>query len=116
MRIKNDIFYDIDKLTSAERIELLHEAKNMSYNWWVDYLDVEISFARQSIEMNFEDILKRINTSTHFVFIHRRGIIGEKPHLEIGFRTMEEKDHFLFIYIEENKKEYFINKYRLKEI
>jgi len=113
---ENDIFYDINNLALDKIIELLNEAKKISYDWWVDVLDVNISFARQKIEMSFKDVLKRIDDNTHFVFIHRKGHPAWEHRLEIGFRTMEAKDHFLFIYVDKEKERYFIDKYGLKRL
>lgn len=36
--------------------------------------------------------------------------------MEIGFVTHETPSHFLFVYIKEDVKEFFLNKYNLKEI
>ena len=99
-----------------KKIELLKEAREMSYKWWVDILDVNTSFARQRTDMDFDDVLKRVNDSTHFVFIHRKGYSNWEHHLEIGFRTMEAKDHFLFIYVDKEKESYFIDKYGLQKL
>ena len=115
-KFENDIFYDISKLPQDKIIELLREAKDLSYNWWVDILDCKVSFARQKIDMSFNDVLKRIDKSTHFVFINRKGHPNREHRLEIGFRTMEDKDYFLFIYVDEEKKDYFIEKYGLVKI
>jgi hypothetical protein len=111
---ENDIFYDINDLPFDKIVELLKEAQKMSYEWWVDILDVNVSFSRKRTDMSFEDVMKRIDNSTHFVFIHRRGYPDWEHYLEIGFRTMEAKDHFLFIHVDEEKLKYFINKYNLE--
>ncbi|MEN8120770.1 MAG: hypothetical protein ABFS35_10505 [Bacteroidota bacterium] len=66
--------------------------------------------------MSFEDIMKQIGDSTHFVFINRKGHPNWEHRLEIGFRTMEAKDHFLFIYVDESKLEYFMKKYKIEKL
>ena len=113
---ENDIFYTISDLPIEKIIELLKEAKEMSFEWWVDILDINNSFARQRIDMSFDDVVKRIDNSTHFVFIHRKGYPDWEHYLEIGFRTMEANDHFLFIHVNEEKLKCFVNKYTLKKL
>ena len=100
-------------MPQSKIVEIMHEAKELSYNWWVDILDAKVSFARQKIDMSFSDVIKRIDNSTHFVFINRKGHPDWEHRLEIGFRTKEAKDHFLFIYVNKDKKEYFLEKYEL---
>ena len=113
---EQDIFYDIDKLPPDRIVKLLYETKEFSYNCWIDKLDASVSFARQRIDMSFDEVLQRINESTHFVFIHRRGYPDWEHRLEIGFRTMEAIDHFLFIHVDESKKQYFLDKYKLERL
>lgn len=115
-KFEDDVFYDINKLPQSKIVELLNEAKELSYNWWIDILDAAVSFSRQNIDMSFEDALKRIDKSTHFVFINRKGHPDREHRLEIGFRTMKVKDHFLFIYIDEDKLEFFLDKYGLEKL
>ena len=113
---ENDTFYTISNLPIEKIIELLKEAKELSYEWWIDILNVNKSFARQRIDMGFDDVLKRVDSSTHFVFIHRKGYPDWEHYLEIGFRTMEANDHFLFIHVDEKKLKYFIDKYALEKL
>ena len=113
---EHDIFYDIAKLPREKIVDLLHEAKELSYNLWVDKLDVSESFARQRTVMGFEEVMQRTGASTHFVFIHRKGYANWKHHLEIGFRTMEAIDHFLFLHVDESKKQHFLEKYELERL
>ncbi|MEN8120771.1 MAG: hypothetical protein ABFS35_10510 [Bacteroidota bacterium] len=42
-KFENDIFYDINNLPKDKIVELLHEAKELSYNLWVDKLDCSIA-------------------------------------------------------------------------
>lgn len=119
-----DIFYDTLHLSLAQKKELLKDAKKKSFEWSVDILDCTKSWARQSIKMSFSDILKKLTADSFFVVIHRKGYENWKnnpyfPHkwcMEIGFVTHETPSHFLFVYIKEDVKEFFLNKYNLKEI
>lgn len=73
MKYERDIFYDHAHLSNKQKIELFYDAKEQSYEWWVDILDCEKSIARQKIEMSFEDIIKKFGKGSHFVIIHRKG-------------------------------------------
>jgi hypothetical protein len=118
-----DIFYAIHKLSFKNKIKLLKEAKELCFRWWEDILDCNISFQRQKIEMSFEEALSKCDKNTHFVFIHRRGYVSwrERNELmdgwrfEVGYRTMTGPvDYFLWIEIDEDKIDGFIQKYNLK--
>ncbi len=113
MNYKRDIFYDDTHLSVQQKIELMRNAKEQSYEWWVDILDCSKSYSRQRIEMSFEDILKKFDNNSHFVIIHRRGYRNWDFHVEIGFRSMTGIDYFLWIHLKEDKLSYFIEKYNL---
>jgi len=100
--------------------DIIHDAYDVCYDWWVDILDCSTSFARQKIEMPLNDVLKMIDDRTLFTVIHRKGYKDNpmwKWHGEIGFRTMSNSaDHFLWICIEEPELEKLVNKYKLEMI
>ena len=106
------IFYRND-LSIPQKIELLTEAKEKSYKWWVDILDCNKSFARQKIEMEFEDIVSKLTDNSHFTVIHRHDYI-DKEYLETGFSTMEDPAYFLWICCSIDTLPHFISKYDLK--
>lgn len=115
-----DVFYDIRELTIDQKIEILKDARDLSFDWHVDILDARKSWARQKIEMSFEEILKKLDDHCHFVFIHRKGFKGEgmmfngEYQLEIGFATiLGDPSYFLFIHCDEEKLSEFITKYHL---
>ena len=119
-----DICYNTSHLTLGQKREICIEAKKVCFEWWVDKLDCSKSVARQNIEMSFEDILKKLTDDCHFVFIYRRGYENWKNNkyfkhtwsIEIGFCTMGKGvDYFLFIYMKEEEKDIFINKYVLEQ-
>ena len=116
MKYEQDIFYDNAHLSNKQKIELFYDAKEQSYEWWVDILDCNVSVARQRIEMSFDEILDKFSDGSHFVFIHQRGYKNWGYHIETGFRTMESIDHFLFIHLKEDKLGYFVEKFKLKEM
>jgi hypothetical protein len=117
-----DIFYNTQELTLEQKKEILLDAYNYSFDWHVDILDARKSWARQKIEMSFEDILKKLDENCHFVFIHRKGFTGlsgkalhGEYQLEIGFSTMKDPNYFLFIYCDQKKLSKFLTKYHLEK-
>lgn len=116
MKYEHDIFYKIDELALEKRIELLREAKEKAYEWWVDILDCDVSFRRQQVEMAFEEALKKCESTTYCFFIHRRGYENWKRHLEVGFRTMTSPDYFLWIRAEEDQIPELLDKYALEKM
>lgn len=117
-----DVFYNIQELTLEQKKEILKDARDLSFNWHVDVLDAKISWARQKIEMSFEEILEKLDDKCHFVFIHRKGYRGEgmsfrgEYQLEIGFATIiGDPSYFLFINCDEEKLSLFLTKYHLEK-
>ena len=117
-----DEFYNTQKLTLEQKKEILEDARKLSFDWHVDVLDARKSWARQKIEMSFEDIIKKLDDHCHFVFIHRKGFKGTRetyPNeyvLEIGFSTMRgEPSYFLFIFCDQKELSKFITKYHLEK-
>ncbi len=119
-----DVFYDVSKMKIDTKRKVLIDAKDKSYDWWVDKLDCSISFSRQQIEMSFEEIMEKLSDSCHFVIIHRKGYTPQNQDdkddiwrwkLEIGFSTMTGVSYYLFIYVDQEYLEYFIKTYKLKE-
>jgi hypothetical protein len=90
-----DIFYNINNLTLKDRRSLIKFAKDNSLDWWVDELDCSKSFARQRIDMPFEEVSKLFKLSSHFVVSNRNGEYGE-----IAFCTFKDPDYFLWINVD----------------
>jgi len=110
-----DIFYNIQELSLLQKTELLNDCKEICIDWWVDKLDCSESFARQRLNMSFDEIMSKLDDSAHFVVIDRSYYpIDEKKHFEIGFRAMTTIDYFLFIWVEDEKMARIIEKYNLK--
>lgn len=110
-----NIFYNINSLPQKEKIELLNDAKELSYRWHVDILDCKVSFYRKKIDMSFSSILSLCNKNrSHFVFAHR--VTPRENYLEIGFSTLRDPSYFLWIYVNQYYKKELLNKYNLKEL
>lgn len=125
-----DVFYDIRKMSVEEKKELLTDAYENSYYYHIDKLDCNISFARQQIkDAKFEDYIDLLDQRAHTVFIKRGGYYegDEEPKtssgwrnehcIEVGFSTMNVGvDFYMFIYVNLDKLNYFIEKYGLKRL
>ena len=115
-----DIFYKLDNIRNKEKF--LKDCISKSYSVDLDELDCNVSFNRKKTKKSLNDIFKIVKDSNfiHYIFIERNTVFGnEKPHLQAGLRTSEQSsgiDYFIFIYIKYDKLNYFIKKYRLKNM
>ena len=110
-----DIFYDTQGLPLEQKRAILEDCKEICFRWWTDKLDCSVSWARQSIDMTFEEIMGKFDDKAHFVVIDRDFYpIDEKKHFEIGFRAMSGIDYFLFLWVKDEKMPTIIEKYNLK--
>ena len=48
-------------MTFEQKRDILIDTKNLCYNWKVDKLDCSESWQRKTIEMSFEEIMKKFN-------------------------------------------------------
>ena len=112
----NHIFYNTQDLPLVGKTSLLKYAHELSYDWRVDILNCNISFARRKIEMDFETVLKKLDDSCHFSVIHRFDVLKESEYGEVGFCTMKGIDYYLWIYLTVADLEKIINQYRLKKL
>jgi hypothetical protein len=112
MSHQHDIFYKVSDLSLIEKSDIINCAKSKPTAWWVDKLDCAESWARQRVDMSFNEIMQKFGNSCHFTIIHRRGY--EKKG-EIGFSTMGlGVDYFLWIEISEDFLEDIIKKFELE--
>ena len=113
-----DRFYDIRKLSIERKKSLLIDCHAISFAWWADVLDCNKSWARQKIEMPFENILAKLKPNSHFVVIDREFYpMDKEKHFEIGFSTMTgEPSYYLFIWVKDESMPPILKKYGLKEL
>ena len=110
-----DIFYNTRELSLAQKTAILKDCKEICFRWWTDKLDCSISWARQIIDMTFEEIMNKFNDEAHFVVVDRVfWPIDENKHFEIAFRSMTAIDYFLWLWVEDEKMQMIIQKYNLK--
>jgi hypothetical protein len=110
-----DTFYNIRELSLAQKTAIIKDCKEICFHWWTDKLDCSVSWARQRIDLTFEEIMAKFDNSAHFVVIDRKfHMLDEKKHFEIGFSATSVIDYFLFIWVEDEKMQTIIEKYNLK--
>ena len=106
------IFYKTDQLNISRKKSILLDAKERSTKWWVDILDCNKSFYRERIEMDFDDILKKLDAQSHFVFVVR-DTPDKGKYIEAGFSTLFAPSYFLWIECSLDQLEFFEAKYKI---
>lgn len=72
-------------LSLDQKLTLLRRAQDICFEWWIDILDCNKSFTRQRIDMPFDEILSKLDESSHFTVIRRND--PGRDYIEVGFRT-----------------------------
>lgn len=102
-------------LSLKKKEQLLREAKDLSNKIFIDEKDER--YKRVPSELSFEDMIKKMDKTSHYVFIERKVLpLAESPYLEVGFCTMGAPfpgDWFLFIYLDHSHLWHFVDKYKL---
>ncbi|MBL7077728.1 MAG: hypothetical protein ISS31_09675 [Kiritimatiellae bacterium] len=96
------LFYDTIKVSREEQERLLRKAHSICSEWWFDKLDCSESYMRQKVEgVSFEAAMAHFGERALMNVIHRRAFVPlNTPHLEVGFRSMENPvDYFLWIIV-----------------
>jgi len=109
MEYKHDIFYNVESLSQDDRLKLLSEAMEMSYNIVVD----KIIGTQRQVQPDEDPKKWLINNLKHdslWRFIYRRGY-STPYHLQVVIR---EGGGFLWVNLPEDKVNYFLEKYKLK--
>jgi hypothetical protein len=124
MYYEHDIIYNVSHLSIDKKKELLLDAKEKSYQWFIDKHD-ERGIRQRIKYARFNTILKLLDNKSHFVFIERGGYVDDINSkrkkwlnnfiIETGFCTMGRNggDYFLFINLDKKHLNYFIGKYNL---
>lgn len=108
---KMNIFYDV-KLSKEKTLLLFKVAKENCEHWWFDILDCNKSFARQKIDIEFEEALKWYFDKSFPSVIFRDS--EREKFLEVGFRAMTDPDYFLWIIVPPDKANLIIESFGLK--
>jgi len=110
-------FYKTKSLTLPLKVSLLQEAYAASTDYHFDFIDTAISMRRNRTYVRFEDAMKILDESCHFVVIHRRSPYGDDEYGEVGFCTLaRHPEYFMFIYIKLEDLEKLVERYKLEEM
>jgi len=107
----HDVFYEVNHLDFEDLQDLIRDAYEKCYSWRAD--EIKGGGQRQPIDATFEEQLSKMNKSSLFRFIHRKGFPEDewnKWRIEIVFNEML---HFLWVEVEEEHLPYFIEYYKL---
>lgn len=114
-----DTFFDLGDIKNKSAF--MKDCISKSYSVWTDELNSS-SLSRQKTDKTPEEVMKIAEKASysHYVFILRQPIFkSQGPYIEAGIRTnsrKNNKDYFLWINIKPDKLDYFIKKYKLKEL
>jgi len=106
----HDVFYS-DQLDYEDKRDLIIKALERSYEWWAD--EIKNGGQRQKIDVTFEEQLNKMDENSLFRFIHRKGFPDDKRYLSVVFNELAS---FLWVNMEEEHLQYFIDNYNLKAI
>ena len=110
--------YTFYKIRKEQRLALVNEALAHAYDTRTNQLDCSVSYRRMPTDKTIPEILDITTKAeySHFVFIIHRGEHFE-DYIEVGVRVEEDGiDYFIFIEINKDALEHFINKYKLTEM
>lgn len=108
---QRDVFYNTRNLSFEQKKELLKFANKLSYDTSVQQIQSG-TYQRKRIDKTFDWFLTIFENRDHFVVIHRKGY--EDPYYgEIGVRTMDMNDYFLYINITEENLNELVKKFNL---
>lgn len=122
-----DVFFDLKNSSVRKIKEILEWANNKGFNTFVDMLDARVSFARTKADKTFEEVLDLIHKDVFFRIVLRKNtnlflIVSDEAidgdYLEIGVRNIDvnDKEYFIFIYLEPKYLDYLLDNYDLTRI
>jgi hypothetical protein len=114
--LEQDVFYHgVGQLSLEQKRALFEAAKASSSRWWADILDCSKSFARQRIELTWEEALGKLDQES-MVSVIARVDAPFKPHLEVSYRAMTTPDYFLWVLVPKAKAAAILKKFKLTRI
>lgn len=108
------MFYKVDDLDLETKISIIKDSIDVSYDYHIDILDCSKSWARKRSELTLDEIMEKLDDKVHFVFIEREDYFTKEKHGEVGFATVKDPSHFLFIYMDVIELNKLKDKYNLK--
>ena len=114
-KVERAATYNTREISLDQKRRLLEEARKLSYNIWVDILDCKKNFARERIDMVWDEIMAKFNGECFFTVILRPNL-GEPAHLEVCFRTMSTPDYFLWVLVDTKKAKAIVKRWNLQPL
>lgn len=118
-----DIFYDVTYLSIEEKIDILEYAKSKCKKWIVNILDISHSLIPYKVIIEWKDVISKLDDNSFFRIIHRKGYPVWREsntlnawQLEISFYTANKPEYHIYVYLDEEYVDYFVNKYNLKKL
>lgn len=103
--------YNTQHLTVEQKIQLMKDAKERCFRWWVDKLDCKVSLQRKTINVPFGQAITRLSNWHIFSVIHRT---FSENHFEVSFRANDgDRELFLWILVEPENFDELLKKYNL---
>lgn len=95
MSLLND---DIHYLPLRSKIDILKELKDIAYDIKIDELDCSKSWARQPVDISFEEALTRMTNFHHFTII-RRNLCEPEDYIEACLSSLNAQEPNTFIWL-----------------
>jgi hypothetical protein len=111
--LQQDVFYPgARQLSLEQKRDIFKAAKASSFQWWTDILDCSKRFARQRIELTWEEAIGKLDQES-LVSVMARVDPSFKPHLEVSYRAMTTPDYFLWVLVPKSKAAAILKKFNL---
>lgn len=107
------MFFNIRDLSLTDKQDLLNQAYEKSSSFWVDHLDCSKSWRRVKVDMTYEEVLTKLESSSHFTVILRNNPLGE-VYGEVGFVSND--SYYLWIILPEDKFMELVSDWKLKPV
>lgn len=107
------MFFNIRDLSLTDKQILLNQAYEKSSSFWVDHLDCSKSWSRVKVDMTYEEVLTKLEASSHFTVILRNNPNGE-VYGEVGFVSND--SYYLWIILPEDKFMQLVGDWKLKPV
>lgn len=110
-----DIFYNLSEVMLQEKKDLIKKSVELSYKQQIDELDCSKSWARTRSTLSIDEIMLKLENTSHIVFIERINNPSDS-YFEIGFSTFNLKiDYFLFLFLSKENGLSIVNAFNLKK-
>ena len=108
------MFYKVGQLDLGTKMDIIMDSIDACYEYHIDILDCNVSWTRQRSDLTLNQMLLKLDDKSYFVFIEREDYFTKGKHGEVGFSTLKDPSHFLFIYMSVGDLNKLKDKYNLK--